>query len=131
MKETIGHLLGTIIISFFIVILGFVIIYFVTKESSSETESIKKIPTAIKRVIIIDKNLNIQQVVSTTKKDVRPIVFLNSINGIELPFTASIQEQYFLIKPFLMLSDNKIEYHRSSWYFGLIYSSFSALLQKK
>jgi len=46
------------------------------------------------RVIIVDMNFKILQIVSNTKKDVEPTVRINGENGPEIPLTESVLEQY-------------------------------------
>ena len=64
------------------------------------------------RVIIVDKNLTIMQIISNTELDIRPIVLLGSQDGSELPYTESIMRQYFFLKPTLNFSQPGILYDR-------------------
>lgn len=64
------------------------------------------------RVIIVDKNFTILQIVSNTEEDVRPVVFLDSQDGEEIPYTDSIREQYLYLKPTLNFLQPGIVYDR-------------------
>lgn len=64
------------------------------------------------RVIIVDKNLNIQKIFSNTKTDVRPIVYLESEDGLEVPYTEAIIRQYQFLKPTLNFNEPGLIYDR-------------------
>lgn len=62
------------------------------------------------RIIVVDKNLTIKTILSNTSQDVRPIVFLESLDGKLLPYSESIIEQYSVLKPSLELSKPGVVY---------------------
>ena len=62
------------------------------------------------RIIIVDKNLEILQIISNTRKEVEPTVRIESEKGPELPLTESVLGQYQKIKPTLNFSKIGIIY---------------------
>jgi len=64
------------------------------------------------RIIIVNKNLTITKIMSNTKQDIRPIVYLENEDGVELPYSESIMREYFFIKPSLDFSRPGIVYER-------------------
>ena len=62
------------------------------------------------RIIIVDKNLEILQIISNTRKEVEPTVRIESEKGPELPLTESVLGQYQKIKPTLNFSKMGIIY---------------------
>lgn len=64
------------------------------------------------RVIIVDRDLVIRRIISNTKDDVRPVVYLESEDGRELPYTESITEQYLALKSSMNFKEPGIIYDR-------------------
>lgn len=84
------------------------------------------------RIIVVDKNLNIKQIINYSKKDVQPKVFLEKESGIELPYTESIEHHYLSIKSGLNFDKTGIIYDRdketiSNLFSRLIYIFFKSL----
>lgn len=131
MKDTIGHFIGILIISSLVLVLGLVIIYIMTGNTEKQlTNNYSLIQTDPQRVIIVNKNLTIIQVISNTKKDVKPMVRLENITGTELPYTLSIQEQFFWMKMYFSFSDSHIEYDQRTGMIGLMINSITDIFKK-
>lgn len=76
------------------------------------------------RAIIVDKNLNIMKIISYTKKDVQPRIYLEHEYGIELPYTESIERHYESMKSSLNFNKKGTIYDESR---GTILNLFSRL----
>lgn len=66
------------------------------------------------RMIIVDRYLTVQSIVSNTRADIRPLVVLDTQDGKELPYTDAIREQYESLKPILNFSVPGIVYQRDA-----------------
>ena len=66
------------------------------------------------RTIIVDRNLQIVTIMSNTKEDVRPVVFLDTQDGAELPYTEGIAGQYNTLKPVVNFEKPGIVYQRDT-----------------
>ena len=66
------------------------------------------------RIIVVDQNLSITQIISNTNQDMRPLVVLNTVDGPEIPYSESIVRQYAVLKPTLDFSHPAIVYDRST-----------------
>ena len=62
------------------------------------------------RAIIVDKNLNITKIVSYTREEVQPRIFLENEFGIELPYTESIERHYESMRSSLNFNKKGIVY---------------------
>lgn len=82
-----------------------------TVESKSQN-LVVTITVEPNRIIIIDKDFNIQKIFSNTKIDVRPTVYLESEDGLEVPYTESIMRQYQFLKPTLNFNEPGMIYER-------------------
>jgi hypothetical protein len=67
-----------------------------------------------KRTIIVDRNLQITTIISNTKEDVEPVVYLETAGGIDLPYTESIEGQYKALKPVLDFGKSGTIYQRDT-----------------
>ena len=56
------------------------------------------------RYIVVDDTFTIRSIFSNTDQDVRPAVFLSSLDGEEIPYAESIRKQYQTLKPNLNFS---------------------------
>ncbi len=66
------------------------------------------------RILVVDENFVIQKIYSNTATDVRPVVYLNSLDGEELPYSETITKEYLKLKPGLDLSSPGMVYERES-----------------
>lgn len=87
-------------------------------------KSVKKTPTKSfipnTRIIIVDKNLNILQVISNTKKEIEPTVRPENEQGMEISMTDYVSEQYSKIKPFINFSKTGVVFdERPLTFFGI------------
>lgn len=64
------------------------------------------------RLIVVDENLTIRKVISNTSEEIRPTVVLGEVDGKEIPYSASIIDEYQFIKPTLDFSQPGIVYER-------------------
>lgn len=64
------------------------------------------------RFIVVNRDLKIQAVLSNTDHNVRPTVYLDGIDGQEIPYSESIIEEYQNLKPSLNFSKPGILYER-------------------
>lgn len=64
------------------------------------------------RLIVIDRNFSIKKIYSNTVEDVRPTVFLESLDGAEMPYSESVRSQYEAIKSHTNFSRPGIVYER-------------------
>jgi hypothetical protein len=66
------------------------------------------------RYIVVDRNLQIKQIVSNTAEDVVPYVLLNSLDGKPLPYTNSIRTQFLALKSSVNFSKAGAVYTKQS-----------------
>ncbi len=66
------------------------------------------------RYIVVDSNLQIKQVVSNTAQDVMPYVVLNGLDGHQIPYTTSIQNQFANLKSSLSFAKAGVVYQRNT-----------------
>jgi len=66
------------------------------------------------RYIVVDSNLQIKQIVSNTNQDVIPYVVLNSLDGNQIPYTTTIQNQFTHLKPSLSFAKAGTVYQRNT-----------------
>ena len=66
------------------------------------------------RVIIVDRDLTIQEVYSNTPKDVRPAVYLGSVNGVPESFDGTVRDQYAKLEPTLDFGRTGIVYAKAN-----------------
>jgi len=92
--------------------LVFIVSLIVLAVESSSQNMVVTVTVEPTRVIIVDKNFTIQKIISNTGADVRPIVYLNSEDGLEVPYTESIFNQYMFLKNTLNFSQPGIIYDR-------------------
>jgi len=97
-----------VISTLFFIIIFSVFAYLI--KSSGKTSINPKI-SAI-RIIVVDKNLTILQIISGTKKDIEPTVRLESKNGMEISLTDFVSKQYLKLKSTVDFSKNGVVYDR-------------------
>jgi len=95
-----------IFLVFFLLIVFLIFLYL--KKSSQKISEEPKISSI--RIIVVDKNLNILQIISNTKKEVEPTVRLENQSGMELSLTDFINKQYQEIKPTVNFSKAGVVY---------------------
>lgn len=78
------------------------------------------------RYIVVDSNLQIKQVISNTDQDVIPYVVLSSLDGAQLPYTASIQHEFAELKPSLSFAKAGTVYERNNA--GSLRGAFKSVL---
>lgn len=89
------------------------IVSFVVLIAESQTQKMSVTVTVEPhRVIIVDKNFTIRQIISNTEENVRPMVLLDSQDGKEVPYTESIRLQYMYLKPSINFTEPGIVYDR-------------------
>jgi len=106
MKKTVLFFLA----QFTILVILFSGVVFFT-ESKSTNMSITMTVEPI-RTIIVDKNLRIVRILSNTREEVRPVVYLEGQDKLELPYTDSIMEQYTLLKKVTNFSKPGVVFER-------------------
>lgn len=107
MKQILNFLLQFLFI--LVVVTSFVYWGETKNQSLSITVTVEPV-----RVVIVDRNLQIQTIVSNTKEDIRPVVFLDTQDGPDLPYTEGIESQYSLLKPVINFSKPGIVYQRDT-----------------
>ncbi len=65
------------------------------------------------RIIVVDRNLKIIKILSNTAQEVRPFVLLDSVDGLEIPYSESIVNQYADLKSSLDFSKPGVVYERA------------------
>lgn len=93
----------------FTVLLANLLIYAEENRGSTVTVMVTVLP---QRFIIVDKQLIIQQVLSNTAEDIRPQVFLERLDGAEIPYSDSIIKQYQAIRASADFSRPGVIYQR-------------------
>lgn len=83
------------------------------------------------RTIIVDRNLRIIEIMSNTKEDVRPIVLLELQDGIELPYTEGVQQQYKILKPVINFNKPGLVYERDTRVTLAVFKTIISFVQKK
>lgn len=71
--------------------------------NSSDTVTVTA-SIAPQRIVIVNKDLKIIAIYSNTKENIRPSVFLDRLDGTELPYSDSVIRQYESLKPTLNFS---------------------------
>lgn len=116
-----------------IILLSVVTCIYILK-SVKETPAKSFIPNT--RIIVVDKNLNILQIINYTKKEIEPTVRLENEQGMEISMTDYVSEQYSKIKPKINFSKTGVIYDskRMSFFgimlpdsFNIIYIIFKSL----
>lgn len=82
------------------------------------------------RIIVVDDNLNIQQIYSNTKQDVRPDVYQNRADGPEVPYSDSIRIQYENLKSSINFSKPGQVYQRPASSFQSFFRSIGAFFRR-
>lgn len=82
------------------------------------------------RTILVDRNLQIESIISNTKEDVRPVVLLETQDGTDLPYTESIASQYALLKPVINFSKPGIVYQRDTRVTLAVFKTVLTFFQK-
>lgn len=83
--------------------------------SANDTPDVTYVATVTpQRVILVDKNFIIQRILSNTKEDVRPVVFLEDVSGQELPYSESIRKQYEFLQSSLHFGRAGVLYERKN-----------------
>lgn len=82
------------------------------------------------RTIVVDRNLQITNVISNTKEDVRPVVVLDTRDGPDLPYTESIEKQYAALKPIINFSKPGVVYERDTRVTLAVLKTLISLLEK-
>ncbi len=105
MKKTLLALLQIVVLAFLVNLL------LIAQEIKTQgiTVTATVLPT---RIIIVDKNLTIQKIISNTSEDVRPIVYLETADGEEIAYSESVRREYSFLKPSLNFSKAGIVYER-------------------
>lgn len=78
------------------------IILYATEQRSAPVTIIASILPV--RYIVVDDTFTIMEILSNTDLDVRPVVFLHSLDGEEIPYSESVRKQYQDLKPTLNFS---------------------------
>lgn len=105
-----------IFLTLFLLVIFSIFIYF--KKSTQKISDYSKITST--RIIVVDKNLNILQIISYTKKEIEPVVRLENEQGMEISMTDYISEQYSKIKPFINFSKTGVVFdERPLTFFGI------------
>ena len=112
----------------------FIVILFLTSliywgEAKNQNLSITVTVEPV-RTIVVDRNLQITEIISNTKEDIRPIVLLDTQDGIELPYTDGIQQQYAILKPILNFSKSGLIYERDSRVTLAVFKTIISFIQK-
>ena len=97
-----------VILTLFFVIIFSVFAYLI--KSSGKTLVNPKISAT--RIIVVDKNLTILQIISNTKKDIEPTVRLEQEKGMEISLTDFVSKQYLKLKLAVDFSKNGVVYDR-------------------
>lgn len=95
MKQKIIFLFAILLTALLTVLLANFLIYAEEQRGSSVAVMATVLP---QRFIVVDKKLTIEQVLSNTAEDVRPQVFLERLDGPEIPYSDSIIKQYQAIR---------------------------------
>lgn len=111
----------------FIIVVLSSFVYFGESKHSNITITVAVEPM---RTIVVNKSLRIVQIISNTKKDVEPVVYLDTPDGIELPYSEGIRDQYLTLKPVLNFSKPGIVYERDDRIFVSLFKTVLSLVQK-
>lgn len=71
-----------------------IVITFVAAQPDSNAAFVVMATVLPERSIVVDQDLNIQQIYSNTKQDVRPNVYQDRIDGSPVAYSDSIRGQY-------------------------------------
>lgn len=82
------------------------------------------------RSIIVDRDLRIVTIISNTQEDVRPLVYLDTRDGLNLPFAEGIQQQYNTLKPVINFSKPGVVYQRDTRVTLSIFKTAISTIQK-
>lgn len=108
MKIILNFIVKTALLIFIVSLVVFVV------ESTNNQNMVVTVTVEPTRVIIVDNSLTIQRIISNTTVDTRPIVYLNSEDGLEIPYSESIMRQYMFLKPSLNFSQAGAIYDRDN-----------------
>lgn len=109
MKKRTRSILQLIMVTLIVTLLSNFLIY-ATEEKSNTITIIATVNP--QRIIIVDKNLTIQKIFSNTAGEVRPLVFLNAVDGEELAYSDAVINQYEGLKDSLDFSQPGVLYQR-------------------
>lgn len=84
----------------------------VIAQPSANTSFVVMATVLPERSIVIDDDLNIQQIYSNTKQEVRPNVYQDKISGPQVAYSDSIRSQYDDLKSSLDFSQPGLVYQR-------------------
>jgi hypothetical protein len=98
-------------------------------ESKSQNLSIT-VTVEPMRSIIVDRDLRIVTIISNTQEDVRPLVYLDTRDGLNLPFAEGIQQQYNTLKPVINFSKPGVVYQRDTRVTLSIFKTAISTIQK-
>ncbi|GEM_PF-5518940 len=76
------------------------------------------------RIIIVDKNMIIQQIISNTALAVRPVVFLEKAGGEQLSYVESIRKQYQYLQSFVDFSRPGVVYEKKPDFLSRLWAIF-------
>ncbi len=94
----------------FIVIISTLVI----AESNSNNSFVVVASILPERSIVVDQDLTIQKIYSNTGQDIRPNVYLNGLDGPQVAYGDSIQQQYQDVKRSANFAKPGLVYQRPS-----------------
>lgn len=111
----------------FIIVMLSSFVYFGESKHNKLTVTVTVEPV---RTILVNKNLRIVQIISNTTEDIEPIVFLDSQDGVQLPYTDGIRTQYLALKSVTNFNKPGIVYERDDRIFISLYKTIISFIQK-
>lgn len=93
---------GALFLAVILTVLFTNIFLYATEQRSAPVTIIASVAPA--RYIVVDDTFTIRNIFSNTDQDVRPVVFLHSLDGEEMPYSDSVRRQYQDLKPTLNFS---------------------------
>lgn len=94
-------------------------ILFAAEEKATGTLTITATVRPV-RILVVNPDLTIQEIVSNTSLDVRPLVVANTMDGPELPYSEAIRQEYAFIKPGIDFSKPGIVYRHEDRFFQAV-----------
>ena len=113
------------------VLVSLVILSFVAFAQNVGKENLTVVATVLPvRIIVVDNNFVIKQIISNTEEDVRPLVVLNTQDGKEVPYTDSIRKQYDSIKKSISFVRPGLVYERKTTGTGQLFINLYHTIRK-
>ena len=88
------------------------VLLFAAEQRSTQTTLLVTIQPV--RLIVVDQNASIVEIYSNTTNDIRPIVTLNTPDGMQLPYSETIAQEYQNLKSSVSFARAGLVYQRDT-----------------